>query len=388
MVSGMFPPMRTGTSFYTQNLAQTLQSRGHHVTIVTLGETYSRRTEGGLDVYRLPAIRLPLKGFFKHFRLCSANPSNWSRLMRIARDAHADVIFLVNHYLDIAFPTAWTATRLRIPLICSVGTQLQSLNPRRHRVLNILDWLICGRLVFPFCDRVVAWDTQIRQYLSDVHGKSVIRNTVIVNYGVNGNVQELLSHRKNYSFNGVLLGVGAVSEQRSFVPLVKAFAMLSDEFPHLRLRIVGHVYYDEAIRVAKELGVNERTEFLGELPHDKVVKEMLAADVHFSSLTAKYTGLGTATIEAMFLGVPSVVNTPLNLIGTGSLIDGANLVHLLNCDPDNIAKKIRPLLREELLRQEVGIGGREFVKKHLDWDLVAEQMIEVLSDCICRGRKT
>ena len=151
VVGGMFHPMRTGTAFYMQNIALALQKRGHRITVVTLGKTFSHETEAGLDVYRLPAVKLPMAGFFKHFQLCAMNPLNWLRLTRIGREARADAVLLVNHYLDIAFPAAFAARRLHIPLVCSVGTQLQSLNPRRDRILNVLDRLICGRLVFPSC---------------------------------------------------------------------------------------------------------------------------------------------------------------------------------------------------------------------------------------------
>src|SRR5690606_10680102 len=123
----------------------------------------------------------------------------------------------------------------------------------RDRVLNLLDRMICGHAVFPFCDAVVAWDTQIRQYLADVQGTSILRKTRIVNYGVAGDGAALLAHDNDHRERGLILGVGAVSEQRSFVPLVKAFALLAPMFPALRMRVVGHVYYDEAPRLARNL---------------------------------------------------------------------------------------------------------------------------------------
>ena len=210
VVSGMFPPMRTGTAFYTRNLATALLSHGHQVEVVTLGEV-GTVIEEGLTVHRLAAISLPLAGFFKHFRLCAWNPVNWWRLYRIARSNGAEAILLVNHYLDIAFPTRLAAKLNRIPLVCSVGTQLQSLNPRRNRVLNVLDRLVCGLLVFPGCDRIVAWDTQIRQYLQDVQGSNILRKVVIVNYGVNGEPAHLLARQHDYSVDDFILGVGAGS---------------------------------------------------------------------------------------------------------------------------------------------------------------------------------
>ncbi|MGX5648641.1 glycosyltransferase family 4 protein [Hydrogenophaga borbori] len=384
VVGGMYPPMRTGTAFYTQNLATELQRQGHAVEIVTLGASPSHAVEDGLSVHRLPAWRLPLAGFFKHYQLCAPNPLNWWRLARIARRFQADAVLLVNHYLDIAFPAAFAAWRVRAPLVCSVGTQLQSLNPRRDRLLNRLDRLICGRGVFPFCDAVVAWDTQIRQYLSDVQGERVLRKTHIVNYGVAGDSAALAQHSNDHAYRGLILGVGAVSEQRSFVPLVKAFAELAPEFPTLKLRIVGHVYYDEAPRLADSLGLGERVEFLGERPHDEVLTHMQAADLLFSSLTGRYVGMGTATIEAMLLAVPTVVNTPLDLLGTATLVDGEHLVQCTDPAPSAIAQRLRALLGDESLRRRVGTGGRRFVQEQMNWPKVARDMASLLKGLVQR----
>ena len=385
VVGGMFPPMRTGTAFYTRNLALALQRHGHHVEVVTLGNA-GTDIEDGLTVHRLAAISLPLAGFFKHYRLCAWNPANWWRLYRIARCSGAEAFLLVNHYLDIAFPARFAAWLNRIPLVCSVGTQLQSLNPRRDRILNFLDRLVCGLFVFPGCTRIVAWDTQIRQYLQDVQGKGILRKVVIVNYGVNGDPDRLLNSQHNYETDEVILCVGAVSEQRSFLPLVQAFAQLAPRYPRLRLRIVGHIYYDAAPRLAAELGLAGRVEFMGEMPHEQVIDQMKRATLFYSSLTGKYVGLGTATIEAMLLSLPTVVNTPLELLGTGMLVDRQHLIQSTSGDPAEIAARLELLLTDIDLRRRVGEGGRMFVKQHLNWNVVAQQMTKVLQLAVDEAR--
>jgi glycosyltransferase involved in cell wall biosynthesis len=369
--------MRTGTAFYTQNIALALKKSGHQVEVVTLGEG-GTSIEDGLTVHRLPAFSLPMKNFFKHFRLCSWNPANWWRLFLIARNSSTEAIFLVNHYLDIAFPAILAAKLNRIPLVCSVGTQLQSLNPRRNLILNVLDHMVCGLLVFPGCARIIAWDAQIRQYLQDVQGSKILHKVVIVNYGVNGDPARLLARQHDYNIGDFILGVGAVSEQRSFVPLVYAFAKLAPQYPKLRLHICGHVYYDAALQLSVELGLADRIDFLGEMPHEQVIEQMQQAAVFYSSLTGKYVGLGTATIEAMLLGLPTVVNTPLDLLGTGLLVDRLHIVQCTSGEPDDIAASLDLLLTDTKLRIRVGKGGRAFVQKYLNWDVVAAQIAHTL----------
>lgn len=379
LIGGMFPPMQTGTAFYTLNLARKLRDHGHQVEIITLGEKESRQEEYGLMVHRLPAFRLPMRGFFKHFQIASFNPGNWSKTHRIVRDSGAEVVLLVNHYLDIAFPAILAARRERIPLVCSIGTQLQSLNPRRNKILNLLDRTIVGSFVLPFCHRIIAWDMQIRQYLLDVQGTKIDRKIDIVNYGVNGEPERLLAHKHDYARTDYMICVGAVSEQRSFVPLVRAFALLAARYPRLKLRIIGHVYYDAAVRLATELGLSERVEFAGEMPHDEVLTALGGATVFFSSLTGQYVGMGTATIEAMLLGVPAVVNTPLDLLGTYILGDYQHVVQSRGDDPVAIAARLNDLLQDAALRERVGTGGRDFVARYLNWDVVARDIAGVLS---------
>jgi glycosyltransferase involved in cell wall biosynthesis len=232
----------------------------------------------------------------------------------------------------------------------------------------------------------VAWDTQIRQYLQDVQGKQILRKVVIVNYGVNGDPDRLLNRHHDYEADDEILGVGAISEQRSFVPLVQAFALLAPKYPRLRLRIVGHIYYDEAPRLAAELGLADRIEFVGEMSHEQVIAQMQRATVFYSSLTGQYVGLGTATIEAMLLSLPSVVNTPLDLLGTGVLVDRQHLIQCTSDDPAEIAARLELLLADADLRRRVGEGGRAFVNQYLNWDVVALQMANVLQQAADEAR--
>jgi len=378
LVTAMFPPVPTGTSFYSQNLAATLRKRGHEVVVMTVTHPQAAEARCNFPVYRLRALHVPLRKIFNHFRLTSIFPSNYGFMKRIARESGAQVILLVNHYLDIAFPAIFVSRRLGIPLICSVGTQLQSSNPWRHRALNLFDRLICGSLIFPFCRQVIAWDTQVRQYLSDVHGPKVVNKTTVVNFGPNGEVDFFLAHHHDYALHNQILGVGAVTEQRDFMALVRAFVLVADQYPRLRLRIVGHVYHDAAIRLATELGLGERVIFSGEQPHAQVVEEMKRSDAFFVSLSGRYLGLGTATIEAMLMGVPVIANVPLDLLGKAVLRDMEDIVDLDGLAPGVIAEKIRRLLDDDALRETIGRGGREFARHHLSWDQVSKDMEALL----------
>lgn len=378
VITAMFPPMQTGTSFYSRNMVNELFAAGHDVVVATVSINDNNCESYLYDVNRIPSIHLSVRNYFKHLRFSSFFPQNYFKLIRLIREKEADVVLLVNHYLDIAFPAVVASRVCNIPLICSVGTQLQSCNRVRNKILRLLDRLICGNLVFPFCNKIVAWDTEIVRYIRDVQGSRFDSKIEIVNYGVNGDVEVFLAHTHDYRRHNQILGVGAVCEQRSFIPLVEAFAQVAPHYLELKLKIIGHVYNDAAVKKASELGISDRVEFTGELPHHVVLEEMKKSDAYFVSLTATYVGLGTASIETMLMGIPVIANIPADLLGKATLQDMEDIVLCHGLPPAGIAQKICMLMDSDALRENIGKNGRRFVQQHLNWSKVAADMTVVL----------
>lgn len=378
IVSAMFPPIRTGTSFYANNLANALVAQGHKITVVTVDNDDSEDHTFEYGIHRLRSLKIPMKSFFKHFRISSIFPRNYRKIREIAKNHESDVVFLVNHYLDIAFPAISVSRKLGIPLVCSVGTQLQSTKPWRNTTLNILDRLICGMLIFPFCHKIIAWDRQILKYLVDVQGQKIKKKTEIINFAPHGDTRKLADAEHDYRLKYQVLGVGAVTEQRDFIPLIKAFKHVLNEVPDARLKIIGHVYNDAAVRLAEETGVSEKVEFCGEQDHDRVLDEMSASDAFYVSLSGKYLGLGTATLEAMLTGIPVMANVPTDLLGTVELKDREDFMYMDIASPEIIASDIVSLLLDDQLRERIGRGGKSFVMKNLNWDKVGKDMSGML----------
>jgi glycosyltransferase involved in cell wall biosynthesis len=378
ILTAMFPPIRTGTSFYSRNLAEALRLRGHQVVVVSLENSEAATDPFPFDVHRLRAFHAPLK-FFKHFRLCSVFPGNYKKGKQIGQSFRPDVILLVNHYLDIAFLAVYLSRVLKVPLFCSVGTQLQSTNPLHHKLINALDRLICGRIVFRACQNIISWDGQIHRYLEDVHNSAVVEKSVVIPYGINGKTEDFLKYEHDYRLKNQIIGVGAVIKQRNFLFLIRVFKELANEFPSLTVKIIGHVYYPAPVRLAKELGVDHRIVFAGELSHAEVVEEVKRSDLYWGPGTGKYTGLGTATIENMLLGIPIVTNIPPDLFGEPRLFDSQHFVYTDLADLQRTSDRVRQLLTSEALRRKIGQGGRQFVKDHLSWGRIAGMMEELFT---------
>jgi glycosyltransferase involved in cell wall biosynthesis len=387
LVTAMFPPIRTGSSHYSRDIAQALTKRGHHVVVVTLKDKEGNSDSYDFPVYRLPAVHFQIKNYFNHFRVSSFFPSNYIRMINIAKEHRIEKIWLVNHYLDIAFLAVVASRFLKLPLVCSVHTQLQSIFPWRDKILNIFDRLICGKLIFAFCSKIISADKQIEMYINDVHGPSVVKKSVIIAYGVSGHLKSFLDHNHDYTLHNRLLSVGAIIEQRNYLVVVGVFAKLLKIFPALRLKVIGHNYYDAAIRLAEKMGVSDKVEFVGELPHEKVLEELKQTDIYFGIATGKYNGLGTACIEAMLTGVPTVANVDTDVFGQPPvLFDMDNCIIARLDDVEDTAQRVAYVLEDRKLREKIGRNGRRFVKEDLSWEKIGGQMEQTLQTIVQKGK--
>lgn len=376
IVTSMFPPIKTGTSFYSRNLANTFATRGHNVKVITVNnKDYEKEPDVNnlIDIYRIPALHFPLKNYFKHLRICSFIPQNYFKVNTIIKSFQPDVLLLINHYLDISFPAIYAARKNKVPLYISVGTQLQSLNPIRNKILNILDKLIVGNLIFPFTNNIISWDKEIHRYIEDVHTKRNSKKSIIIPFGVNGDIDVFYDHKHDYNQDKQILGVGSIIGHRNYLFQIRVFKELLKYHPNLHLKIIGHRYIDSPVGLAKELGIENKVEFTGELPHDEVLNEYKRSAIHWMMLAGEYSGLGTSTIEAMLMGLPVVSNVPENLFGTNDLVDMKSFVYTDGVSVEIIVKNLLILLNEPALRKKIGNKGQEFVKNNMNWDIIAEK---------------
>jgi glycosyltransferase involved in cell wall biosynthesis len=371
IVSAMFPPVQTGTSFYTKNLAHTLHNSGNDVNVVTV----SRQGGNENDLYpfkvtKLKALKIPIKGFFKHLSISSIFISNYFLIDRECKISKPDLIIVVNQYLDVIFPAIHASRKNSIPMYVSIGTQLQSSNFVRNKILQILDYLICGHIILPFSKKIICWDREIQRYVHKAYHGKFDGKTVIIPFGVNGDQSDFTSHSHSYELRGQILGVGAVIGHRNFIFNIKVFKELLAKYPHLKMKIIGHIYNKEAVQLVKELGLENNVLFTGELEHNKVLDELKVSDLHWMMLDGEYKGLGTSNLEAMQMGVPIISNIPENLFGEHSMRDMKEYINVREDRGEEAISKIIKLLESEVDRKAIGLAGREFCRQQLNWGYV------------------
>lgn len=381
IASSVFPPIATGSSFYSRNLAEAFFMAGHEVSLVTLNKKGCEVTTEKFDVHVLNSISLNLKKYFKHFGICSFFPENYSKISEIISLGQKEIVLLINHYSDIAFPVIYAAKRHRVPLVLSIGTQIQSTDPLRNKALSFLDKLICGRLIIPECDCIISWDKEIDRYVRNSY-KSEAHRSIIVPFGVSDEKDCFLDYQHPYDSLTQITGVGAVIDQRNYIFQIRVFKELLKTFPSMKMKIIGHIYRDDAVKEVKAMNLDGKVIFTGELKHEEAINEIKKSALHWMMLSGEYRGLGTSNAEAMLLGVPVVSNIPEDLFGKDRLEDMKHFIYTDGISIKPAADKIINVLQDEELRRQIGTSGKRYIKSHLNWRVILDKMTLLFDNVI------
>ena len=122
--------------------------------------------------------------------------------------------------------------------------------------------------------------------------------------------------------------------------------------------------------LSKKLGIYENVIFVGRALHEKMSKYLASVDIYVDPISDFQgdiirkggSGIGSTTREAMACGTPQVLSDKKS-VKYGNWFQGLMYKQL---DPEDMAKKIIQLLRDEKLRKEIGRKSREAAEKMFD----------------------
>jgi D-inositol-3-phosphate glycosyltransferase len=172
----------------------------------------------------------------------------------------------------------------------------------------------------------------------------------------------------------ILLFVGRI--QRLKVPeiLLRAFARLNDV--PARLLVVGGQpgNSNESREIARlqhlaaRLGIEQRTTFVGAVPHERLPLYYAAADA--TVMPSSYESFGLVAVESLACGTPLVATRVGGL--TSIVRDGETGLLVPWRDADLFAERLRQILEDDRLRRRLAAGARQSVLDY-GWDRIADE---------------
>ena len=168
-----------------------------------------------------------------------------------------------------------------------------------------------------------------------------------------------------------ILHVARLVEVKGTRHLLRAFAKIARTHDPVRLQIIGDGPLKRPLQaLARSLGVADRVEFLGALPHAEVLASMRKAAMlvlpGIRTATGREEGLGLVLLEAAATGVP-VIGSRVGGIPE-CIVDGKTGFLVPERDEDALAVRMRELLGDPVRRQGMGAAGRALVEDRFDID--------------------
>jgi glycosyltransferase involved in cell wall biosynthesis len=135
-------------------------------------------------------------------------------------------------------------------------------------------------------------------------------------------------------------------------------------------------------RLAKQLGVSERTRFIGTVPHQKVPEILHASDLFVT--TSNLTNMAIPTCEAFLCGVPVVA---FDVGATKKVvIDGNTGRTVPDGDIAALASALTDLINDDNKREEMGRNAKQFALDHfMSWDERTDLELAIINDQVDGG---
>src|SRR6185436_15377568 len=306
LVTNLYPPIQTGTAHWTQELARHLSRCGYTVTVIACGAASGPMAppeiDGAAAVYRLPARRLRasrlLLGFDEFY--ISNTKANRRRIIDILRERRIQIVHQCGHLLDLTYATPLIARELGIPCVCSIHTVIHFPASRLvDALMKTLDRTIVRHFGPGRYDSLIALDAETRGYIEQTYHHPRTR-TVLVS--IDDDVLQRMPVESDPPPPFRILSIGHVTRMRSRLDLIAAVERLRNRGTRVEMVIVGKLCDPRPVDYVRARGLENIIRFTGELPRAEVFE--LARTCHMEAHWITVPGLGTATLEAMALGLP------------------------------------------------------------------------------------
>lgn len=382
LVNNLYPPINTGSSFITSQYAKFLAKKGHNVVVITNAykELSGLSIEDGVKVYRLPRMKFPKLNLWMSFPdfNFSIFPKNISRIKAILISENVEIIHQCNNIFDLVFASAYFSRKLKLPLICSLMTQMQHTSKLYCFILKLFDITILKYYFSKRVDMYLALDEEARRYINNRYNRK--EKIASIPFSIN---EDFLDNVKG-NFKGNLIdyqttkytmvSIGHVSHLKDRFETIKAWRIVVEKYPQAKLVVVGDILNRASEKLIEKLNLQKNIVMTGRVPHAEVLNYIKCADmgsVFLSENLPYHRAVGVANLENMAYGLPTILDIENNCFGPNfSIMDGHNCIKIENRNPQLLAEKIIYLFENPELRRKIGLAGKEFVTKTLIWERI------------------
>ncbi len=166
----------------------------------------------------------------------------------------------------------------------------------------------------------------------------------------------------------IMPGASRITARKGLRYLIEAIKKLSAKYPGISLKLIGDGNERKNLELlAEKLNIKEKIEFVGAVPHEKVLEYYQQADIFV--LPSLNEGMSNSMLEALAVGLPLIAT---DTGGTREIIDENENGFIVRMkDSQDITDKLEKLILSPELRKKMGETSRRIAEK-MSWKGVAE----------------
>jgi 1,2-diacylglycerol 3-alpha-glucosyltransferase len=362
--TNFYLPIINGVTRSVESFRKELTRQGHNVFVFAQAD--GEYKDSAPFIFRYPTLTLPVS--VEVPAVIPVSPF----IDQLLPPLKLDVIH-THHPFLLGQTAAKKAEELKLPLVFTFHTQYREYThyvPLPQHVIQdflkgtVRNWL---RDFMSLCQHIVIPSESMKEILVNDYGLqdcyTVIPTGINLEPYRHADEKELRA-QEGWQDDKVLVATGRLAKEKNWETLLHAAAKVYRHHPDLRVILIGDGPDKENLQeLTAELGIAGRVTFTGELPFEKVVVYLKAADLFgFASVTETQ---GLVTMEAMAAGLPVVA---VDASGTRDIVDNGEQGFLVPNNPEALAASIMQLIESPKTMQNF---SKKALKKAKIFDLEA-----------------
>jgi len=238
------------------------------------------------------------------------------------------------------------------------------------------------RISISFSDRLITVNEMMRTRLNAVSRRPV---EVVMNLPDPERFVALEASRDKGSLDWIVYN-GSIAHRNGLDLVMRAFALIADEFPTLRFRVIGEgPALESVVRLAENLGVADRVEFPGLVPYDQIPFLLSGAT---AGISPQRGGVFGSLVFSMKVAEYVALGLPVICSGTPTMRHYFSDDELLFFEPEStedLARAIRELLTSPEAAEERAARSRKKLDK-LAWPVQKETLVNTVEALAGSGK--
>jgi glycogen(starch) synthase len=367
-----YPPQQVfGLGRFVRDLAEELARQGHRVTVITnsIGGHLADTMQGGVRVLRIdfpPPPKPPQStGCIMVFNIYALR-----RALDLGIQQLCEFDVVCSHDWLTAPAAQAISHCFGITHICTFHDTI--IGKRLGRIEHECDQFSAQaeKWMAHSATHVIANSNATRQELISLYGANSDKVTVIPcavapdSFPTTDDPVRLSAFRESIADENefLILYVGRLDPEKGVNNLLKAFA--SAKLSGVRLCVAGvGLLFDQLRSLAHELGITEKTTFLGYVENPALAHLYHCADVLVCP--SLYEPFGMVCVEGMLQGLPVIASSTGGL--QDLIQDGENGLLVPPNDVNALAEALRKIIANSACRKVMGANARNSVLKNRTW---------------------